>query len=76
MAASLGLAFVIAAVYLAQPSRAAEPLSGLEAALAADIDWPSEELDREVGYLLETAMLMSEDDVTGEIGGLFPELDL
>lgn len=76
MAASLGLAFVIAAIHLSRPSRAVEPPSGLEAALAVDIEWPLEELDRQVGYLLETAILMSEDDVTGEIGGLFPELDL
>jgi hypothetical protein len=76
MAASLGLAFVIAAIHLSRPSRAAEAPSGLEAALAVDIEWHLEDLDREVDYLLETAMLMSEDDVTGEIGGLFPELDL
>lgn len=76
MAASLGLAFIVAAIYLSKPSHAVEGPSGLEAALAVDIEWSLEELDREVGYLLETAVLISEDDVTGEIGGLFPELDL
>jgi len=76
MAASLGLAFVVAAVYLSRPAGAVEPPSGLETALAADIEWPLEQVDRELSYLLETGALYSEDDVTGEIWDLFPELDL
>jgi hypothetical protein len=76
LAASLGLAFVIAAVYVSRPAGEVPTPSSLDTALAFDIDWPLEEVDREVGYLLETADLVSEEDVTGEIGGLFPELDL
>jgi hypothetical protein len=76
MAASLGLAFVVAAIYLSRPAGAVEPPSGLETALAADIEWPLEQVDRELSYLLETGALSSEDDVTGEIWDLFPELDL
>jgi hypothetical protein len=77
LAASLGLAFVIAALCLTPSDAGKTPSpSGLDTALAFDIDWQLEEVDREVGYLLETAALVSEEDVTGEIDGLFPELDL
>jgi hypothetical protein len=77
LAASLGLAFVIAAVYLSgSGADATPPPSSLAEALAFDIDWQVADVDREVDYLLETAALMSEADVTGELDGLFPELDL
>ncbi|MDY7109792.1 MAG: hypothetical protein SYC29_14245 [Planctomycetota bacterium] len=77
LAASLGLAFVIAALYLSGSHADATPTpSSLDEALAFDIDWQVADVDREVEYLLETAALATEADLTGELDGLFPELDL
>ncbi|NNF43198.1 MAG: hypothetical protein HKN62_09115 [Phycisphaerales bacterium] len=77
MAASLGLAFVVAAMTV---MKAPGPNQAIASDTVLEIDWlregPQAEEDRKIAHVLDTGALSSFDEVAGEMQALIDELEM
>ncbi len=77
MAASLGLVFILAGLFMRGPGKTIDPPPERSIVLAAWLtEVPSDGDDDEVAHLLDTAALSSFDELTGELDEIIAEFDM